>query len=472
METSAAAITMGILTPGVKGNSEERVVSPPSSSVPVSLKKDIEELVNGIPFVDTHEHLLPEQERLETAGSSTVTPALDFGLLMSHYTDSDLQVAGMSGEDHKRLISKELSPAEKWKLVSPYYERCRYTGYQQCVREAVRVLYGEDDIRADNCERISRLIREGVRPGFYRRILREVSNIEYAQVNCLKSPVFRETETASDFLCFDLWTVGIASNVNLGTLNGVAGTEVTSLKQAHETIRLAFERYGRKAIAVKDQSAYSRRLNYTDVTDDEAAPIFERFVKGDRTLTLEERHALQNNLFRECLRLASEYNLPVKLHTGYAAGHGHMNLGNVRDNFTDIARLAMDFPQTKFVLMHIGYPYQQELIALCKHFPQIYADMCWAWIVDPASSTRFLVEFLMAAPASKLFVFGGDFIPVELVAGHARVARKGIARALAQLVEDDWLRASDVPALAERIMRGNAHEIYDLNRVLAAYSGS
>ena len=74
----------------------------------------------------------------------------------------------------------------------------------------------------------------------------------------------------------------------------------------------------------------------------------------------------------------------------------------------------------------------------------------------------------MAAPACKLFTFGGDFIPVELVTGHARVARHGIALALTQLVAEGWLTESDVPALAERVMRGNAREVFDLERVLGA----
>lgn len=75
---------------------------------------------------------------------------------------------------------------------------------------------------------------------------------------------------------------------------------------------------------------------------------------------------------------------------------------------------------------------------------------------------------LMAAPACKLFTFGGDFIPVELVPGHARMARRGITLALTELVEESWLAESDVPSLVDRIMRGNAHETYDLERVLGA----
>ena len=74
----------------------------------------------------------------------------------------------------------------------------------------------------------------------------------------------------------------------------------------------------------------------------------------------------------------------------------------------------------------------------------------------------------MAAPACKLFTFGGDYIPVEMVPGHARIARRGITLAITQLVQEGWLAESDVPALVERIMRGNAKEVFDLERVLRA----
>jgi hypothetical protein len=465
MSATGSVLGLGL---GLGMTGQAALPSSPANPVgTLSLKESIRALVDKTPMVDTHEHLPPEADRVADLKKDNAMPA-DFGMLMSHYTDADLQVAGMSGEDYQKLVSRGLTPREKWKLVAPYYERCRHTGYQLCVREAVRALYGEDDLREDNCESLSQRIQDGVQPGFYRRILRDVANIEHAQVNCLKSPVFRQSEPATDLLSFDLWTVGIGSGVKRGTLNQCAGTEVTTLKQAHETIDRAFEKFGPKAIAVKDQSAYWRRLDFEDVSDGAAAPLFVRFAKEDPSLTPAERKALQDNLFRRCLRRATEQKLPVKLHTGYAAGHSSMDLARLRENLVDVTQLARDFPNTTFVLMHIAYPYQNELIALCKQYPRVYADMCWAWIIDPASAVRFLKEFLMAVPACKLFPFGGDFIPVELVPGHARVARRGISLALTQLVEDGWLAESDLPALVERLMRGNAHETYDLKRVLRA----
>ena len=47
----------------------------------------ITEVVNGIPVVDTHEHLLSEEERSRAA--------VDFSYLFPHYAASDLISAGM-----------------------------------------------------------------------------------------------------------------------------------------------------------------------------------------------------------------------------------------------------------------------------------------------------------------------------------------------------------------------------------------
>ncbi len=88
------------------------------------------------------------------------------------------------------------------------------------------------------------------------------------------------------------------------------------------------------------------------------------------------------------------------------------------------------------MLFHIGYPYYEEMLSIAKHFPNANIDMCWAWIINPLAAKDFLKKHLVTAPANKLSVFGGDYIPVELVPGHAAIARQGIARALPELVDE------------------------------------
>lgn len=460
--TAGMATGLGMMAQSGRADGEPL---PHATGVPRAARRDIETLVRATPLVDTHEHLWEESRRIQTKTQKEVTPAPDFGMLLSHYSDSDLRVSGQSEDDYHKMISHGLAPRDKWKLVQPYYERCRHTGYQLCVRESIRALYGEDDLREENCETISEKLAAQIQPGFYTRILKEAANIEYCQVNALEGPVFRETEQP-ELLAQDIWTIGLGGGLNMDTLNTLAGEKVRTLERAHAVIDTCFDTYGPRAIAIKDQCAYARSLSFENVRDKTAAPLFKRFAANPKSLSDREIKALQDHFFRYVVKKATEYHLPVKLHTGYYAGHGGMPIERVRRNAGDLCPLLKDFPRTKFVLMHMDYPYQDELIALAKHYPNVYADMCWAWIINPAASVRFLKEFIMAAPACKVFTFGGDFMPVELVPGHAQVARMGIARALSELLEEHWITESEVPALADRIMRGNAHEVFDHERTL------
>ncbi len=88
--------------------------------------------------------------------------------------------------------------------------------------------------------------------------------------------------------------------------------------------------------------------------------------------------------------------------------------------------------------------------------------MCWSWIINPIAAKDFLKKYLVTAPANKILTFGGDYIPVEPVLGHAVVARRGIALALSELVEEGWLSLDRADELADMIMHKNARTIFNL----------
>ena len=112
--------------------------------------------------------------------------------------------------------------------------------------------------------------------------------------------------------------------------------------------------------------------------------------------------------------------------------------------------------------MHICYPYYEELLAVAKHYTNAYVDMCWSWIINPVAAKDFLKKYLVTAPANKILTFGGDYIYVEPVLGHAMIARQGIALALSELVEEGWLSLADAMELVDPIMHGNARRIFRL----------
>src|SRR5205823_1131849 len=135
-------------------------------------------------------------------------------------------------------------------------------------------------------------------------------------------------------------------------------------------------------------------------------------------------------------------------------------LVRVAQNPADLCPLLRQYPEARFVLMHIGYPYQDEMIALAKHYANAFIDLCWTWIISPTACVRFVTEFLTTAPVNKLLGFGGDYIPIEPVVGHARTARQGLALALTELVEDGWMNELEATAAAERILRGNGLDLF------------
>ena len=409
-------------------------------------------------FQDTHEHLPPEIRRIEDQKLGN----LDFSYLFSHYLDSDLLSAGMTQNDYNRFFGSEIDSYEKWDLISPFYQHTRGTGYGQCLRKSLKILWGIDDLDASNCSEVTKLLNEHVKPGFYREILQKKSLIDHVQINSLDfNEVYRDDSTDSDLFSHDFGTLKISTQWDIDVLSRILGSEVRSLKDAHNSISTALSKWGNIAISIKDPCAYWRNLDFFAVSDDEASTIMTRYLLNKDSVSVEEYNAVGNNLFRYALRESEKYNLPVKIHTGYIAGANHMNLNRVKKNLEHLQTVISDFPNIRFVLMHITYPLHNELLAMAKHFSNVYVDMCWSWIIDPITSSEFLSKFLVTVPHNKIFTFGGDFVPVELIPGHAQMAREGINRSIDQLLKDDFIDHNQVEALIAKIMNGNAKQFFN-----------
>ena len=267
-----------------------------------------------------------------------------------------------------------------------------------------------------------------------------------------------------DLLLQDLGVGVLSTGLNVPVMERRSGRTVRDLADWHGIIDWSFDTYGARAVAVKSAAAYERRLDYAPVDADAAAPLFARHLRGER-LEPVDRKALEDHLFRYCLSRASERGLPIKLHCGHYAGTRSMPLARVKENAADACALLKDFPDARFVLMHIGFPYPDEYISIAKHYPNGWVDLCWAWILSPLTTVRFVREYLAAAPANKLLCFGGDYSTVENVAGHASIARRGLTVALRSLVADGWMTEAGALALIPHLMGDNARRLFGLDRL-------
>ncbi len=423
---------------------------------PTDLRKQIFKKVWGTPLIDTHEHLCDEQDRLP--GGAFTEPD-DWSVVLSGYLGSDLVTAGMPGNVYGRFFSKGPSPLEKWKLLEPYWPAVKNTGYGQAARISLRQLYGVEDLSASTVKKVQAGYEKLRQPGFYRHVFCDLGKIESCQVNWLRSP-FLESKMPM-LMMQDISIVGMFAGPDLATFCKPTGIAATELSDWHKVIDWWFAKYGRYAVAVKSQDAYRRDIDYKKTPAEKVAEIFQKKAKG-QSVGPDDQKALEDHLFWYAVRKATENKLPVKLHTGYYAGQNGMPLSRLIHNPGSACDLCRAAPDARFVFMHICYPYYEELIAVAKQYTNAYVDMCWSWIINPIAAKDFLKKYLVTAPANKILTFGGDYLYVEQVLGHALIARHGIALALSELVEEGWLSLNDALELIDPITHGNARRIFRL----------
>ncbi|MCL6473543.1 MAG: amidohydrolase [Firmicutes bacterium] len=414
---------------------------------------DLKEHIWQTPLVDTHEHQWKENEYLQTLPDVLVE-------LFDNYVTADLVVAGASHEAVKKLLdASNPDVRERFGGVRTAWEACRYTGYGEAVRLIARLAYGIEEITAETLERAQRECIRVRQPGERLRILREEGNLDHVQVDdfcwaCLPD------DSAPEFFLYDIsWAAFCSGDIDVEALYRETGVEVRDLSSLRHAMEAIFDRFGKFAIAVKAQHAYDRTLRWLPREDGDAVTVLQKLLRGEQ-VTPEEKLCLGDWCWARGAELAAEHNLPFKIHTGYLAGWGRMPVHYIPAG--NLWELLATYPQTRFVLMHIAYPYNDELVALAKRYPNVYIDMCWAWSIDPYSAGDFLRRFLHAAPINKIFVFGGDTrLPWAAVA-YATQARQGLLRALQAEVREKSINEREAMAVATRVMRQNQYECFDI----------
>lgn len=159
--------------------------------------------------------------------------------------------------------------------------------------------------------------------------------------------------------------------------------------------------------------------------------------------------------------MAAEHNLPFKLHTGYLNGVGGFPLTVSRAEM--LHELLNAHPSTKFVLMHIAYPYENELVAIAKQFPNVAVDLCWAWAVNPRATSEFVRRMIHSVPSNKLFAFGGDSRLPAASAGYALQARNWLLSTMEKEILDGGINERSALDLAQRLMNANQYEFFDID---------
>ena len=173
---------------------------------PTMSNEAIREIVDATPRSSTRMSIIKGFIASPAPWTAASIPADDWTAIFHQYLSDDLDSAGMPAADAQRFFAADLGAEEKYRIVEPYWNRVKSTGYAHAVA-TLRGLYGEDDLTAASAPRIAEKYRALVRPGV-RDVIRDRANIEECHVNSLER-IFMETEEP-DLLRQDLGFVEFA----------------------------------------------------------------------------------------------------------------------------------------------------------------------------------------------------------------------------------------------------------------------
>ena len=233
---------------------------------------------------------------------------------------------------------------------------------------------------------------------------------------------------------------------------------IGSLEAAKQALLRLVEAYAKRgAIGIKLAHAYSRSLHSVPVNKEDAARIFEQAMRAD-TLGVQKIRQLQDHMIFYLAELAQGMNMVFQIHTGVQT-----NWSNVADsNPLLLIPLLKAFPGVHFDLLHAGYPFSRSLGMLGKHYPNVWLNMAWMYVVSMAASRQILSEWIDLVPGYRILGFGSDTQFPEMVYAHLLMARSCVTDVLTAKVERDFLSEEEAVNLGRKMLRDNGMELYGL----------
>lgn len=265
-------------------------------------------------------------------------------------------------------------------------------------------------------------------------------------------------QRASDYETDERWLKGFLSEFRRSELPATLDEYVDAL-----VIPLLEKRKREGAVAVKFYAAYMRSLDFADVSEDAARPVYAKYVRGGVPDSAEYK-SLQDFLFRRIALECGRIGLPVHIHVGVGAGAWFYNSG--ASPF--LLESVINDPKlrgTKFVLIHGGLPFAEATRVLLSK-PNVYADFSsQAFLTSTRQLSQVIRSWLELRPEKVMF--GTDAYSLTSTIGWEEVgwlatksARLALAVALTGMMNDGEITRARALEEARMVLRENAARLY------------
>jgi glucuronate isomerase len=431
------------------------------------LYQELKNYIDSIEIIDTHEHL-PSNEKDRDKNVDVIKEYL------VHYFNRDLISAGLTKEDYTRVIKSNLTVSEKWRIIEPYWETCRFTGYGRAIEKVIKDIYFIKKLDKTTIEELNNKFLKTLSPGHFKLILKDKCRIKTSLLNVNTLNKEYELEKQRSIYCdrnfftpvfmisdiiFPKYWVDI-ENVELQS-----GIRITSFSRWLEAIEVLIEKsYSLGSVALKNNLAYFRTLQYERTLKSKAEEGFNNIFKtkhyfSEYPTPIYTSKAFQDYMFHYILDIANKKNLVVQIHTGIQEGSGNI-LSNSNPEL--LSNLFLEYPDVSFDIFHASYPFQNILTVLSKNYPNVYINMCWVHIISPVASVNLLLELLETVPLNKICAFGGDYLFIDGVYGHLEIAKENVAKALTIKVKEGLFDIEEAKVIAKKIFFDNPLKLFAL----------
>ena len=409
------------------------------------------------PVVDTHDHLRPIGYIQDELRDGVV------GLFRNSYLTRSIRVADGSANG----LGPTMEPAlvhDSWETVRDVVERVRFTSYFRWHMRALAELYELEspEMTPATWEYLSAELPKRHADGTWLATVLDRARI----VGIIWDPFWKAgTTDAPDARCAPSFRINSSVTAFHPDARDFEGTnlirswgeeldvDVTSLADLELLIEKVIQmNQAAGSRSFKAAIAYDRTLAVDPVPRSEAERIFGRHPDS---ITPAERKAFGDYVIRHFLDRARDLGLVFQVHTGLARLAG--------SNPLLLEPLLQDFPTVVFDLFHGGYPWIHDVAALAHNHPNVRLNLTWLPQLSTSLAAEALKEWLQVVPQVDRITWGADCFLAEEMYGSLLAARDAIARALTDLVEEDYLPMETALDAVRSILATGGARIYGLD---------
>ena len=419
------------------------------------MTSSLAQFIAGLGIVDVHEHHMPE-----------ILLNREVNLLQlfqqSYAGWTQARPYPLPSETRAGDPMLAAPPPTSWEALEPYLHRSGSSFFVRNLVRAVTELHavGSPTITRENWEALDAAVRQKHRqPDWCSEVLRR-AGVERVITDPYSDPLLDARQALGDNYSSVLRINSLACgwhpdsrdhNGNRAhTLLARLGLDPASFDDYLAALgKLVDGLASRHQVALKNALAYDR-----DVAFDEPDEKLARRAWGKNSPSAVERKAFSDFVVDRLCALAGERDVPMQMHLGTAIIAGSHPLKAIG--------LVERHPRTRFLLMHLAYPWSRDLLGIAFVYRNIWLDLTWSLLLSPSHFKLALHEAIEILPDESRLMIGGDNWHVEETYGTIKLARQLIGEVLEEKVGAGYFGPADAQRLAARILRENAIRFFKL----------